>query len=145
MENYVDTCIHWDIKYFFVFKICPEIKIPWIKWTAILCLKALSAYSSFSTWQVRDSPKIYSSAFLLKTKDLWNLHDKTLLVYCEKEEKYRVGNLVELAFWEIHLRMFFHEFTEHVLLLLLFAGRQAHLLLSLIEHHLLDERSCLSI
>lgn len=50
-------------------------------------------------------------------------------------------DLVELGFAEIHLGMLLHELREHVLLLLILAGGQAHLLLSLIVHHLLDQRT----
>lgn len=46
---------------------------------------------------------------------------------------------IEFAIRKIHFGMLFHEFLQHILLLLFVARRQSHLFLSLVVHHLLDE------
>jgi hypothetical protein len=53
--------------------------------------------------------------------------------------------LTELGIGEIHLWMCLHELIQHLLLLHLITRWLAHLLLSLIEHHLLHSRTSFSI
>ena len=51
----------------------------------------------------------------------------------------------EFAFRKIHLGMLLHKLFEHVLLLLLVRGGQAHLLLPLVVHHLLHQSAGLAV
>jgi hypothetical protein len=63
------------------------------------------------------------------------LHGKKSFYWC----------LVELALAEVHLGVLRHELGHDILLLLVVACRQSHLLLSLVVHHLLHQTSRFTI
>lgn len=54
-------------------------------------------------------------------------------------------NLIDLCLGEIHFWMLIHESLQQTLLLHFVAGRQSHLLLSLIKHHLLNRGASVSV